>query len=72
MFKPKTPISGRFVNSSGEWIRTTDLRVMSNAPGAPRKAWHFFQGESPWWTRPNQPSIPSVAVVKEAKVEQYN
>ena len=32
MFKPKTPISGRLENSSGEWIRTTDLRVMSNAP----------------------------------------
>jgi hypothetical protein len=29
MFKPKTPISGRLENSSGEWIRTTDLRVMS-------------------------------------------
>ena len=29
MFKPKTPISGRLDNSSGEWIRTTDLRVMS-------------------------------------------
>ena len=28
MFKPKTTIAGRFVNSSGEWIRTTDLRVM--------------------------------------------
>jgi hypothetical protein len=32
MFKPKTPISGRLDNSSGEWIRTTGLRVMSNAP----------------------------------------
>ena len=32
MFKPKTPISGRFRNSSGEWIRTTDLRVMSKNP----------------------------------------
>jgi hypothetical protein len=29
MFKPKTPIAGRLENSSGEWIRTTDLRVMS-------------------------------------------
>jgi hypothetical protein len=28
MFKPKTTISGRLDNSSGEWIRTTDLRVM--------------------------------------------
>ena len=45
MFKPKTPISalfaspnrvrerdGRLENSSGEWIRTTDLRVMSKNP----------------------------------------
>ena len=32
MFKPKTPISGRLENSSGEWIRTTDLRVMSQNP----------------------------------------
>ena len=29
MFKPKTPISGRLDNSSGAWIRTKDLRVMS-------------------------------------------
>jgi hypothetical protein len=29
MFKPITTISGRLENSSGEWIRTTDLRVMS-------------------------------------------
>ena len=29
MFKPKTTIAGRLENSSGEWIRTTDLRVMS-------------------------------------------
>jgi hypothetical protein len=28
MFKPKTTITGRLENSSGEWIRTTDLRVM--------------------------------------------
>jgi hypothetical protein len=32
MFTPKTPISGRLENSSGERIRTTDLRVMSKAP----------------------------------------
>ena len=32
MFKPKTTISGRLGNSSGEWIRTTDLRVMSQNP----------------------------------------
>ena len=32
MFKPKTIISGRFGNSSGDWIRTNDLRVMSKNP----------------------------------------
>ena len=32
MVKPKTTISGRLGNSSGEWIRTTDLRVMSQNP----------------------------------------
>ena len=32
MFKPKTTIPGRLGNSSGEWIRTTDLRVMSQNP----------------------------------------
>ena len=32
MFKPKTPISGRLENSSGAWIRTKDLRVMSGKP----------------------------------------
>ena len=33
MFKPKTTISGRLENSSGEWIRTTDLRGMRDFPG---------------------------------------
>ena len=32
MFKPKTTISGRLVNSSGGAIRTHDLRVMSKDP----------------------------------------
>jgi len=31
MINTKPPISGRPL-SSGEWIRTTDLRLMSNAP----------------------------------------
>src|SRR5690606_26123611 len=30
--KPKTTTAGRLGNSSGEWIRTTDLRVMSQNP----------------------------------------
>jgi hypothetical protein len=32
MFKPKTPISGRLDDSSGEWIRTTDFRVTPKHP----------------------------------------
>jgi hypothetical protein len=32
MFKPKTTIPGRLENSSGAWIRTCDLRVMSKDP----------------------------------------
>ena len=31
-FKSKTTISDRFIISSGEWIRTTDIRVMSKNP----------------------------------------
>jgi hypothetical protein len=33
---------------------------------APSEAWRFLQGESPCRTRPNQPIVPSVAVMKEA------
>jgi len=33
--------------------------------GAPSEAWRFLQGESPYRTRPNQPFVPSVAVMKE-------
>ena len=32
MFKPKTTVAGRLENSSGEKIRTSDLRVMSQNP----------------------------------------
>ncbi len=42
MFKPKTPISGRLGNSSGAWIRTKDLRVMSPTSchcSTPRYLW---------------------------------
>jgi hypothetical protein len=39
---------------------------MSRAVGAPSKAWRFLQGERPCRTRPNQPFVPSVAVMKEA------
>ena len=42
---------------------------MTPTNGAPSEAWRFSQGESPCRTRPNQPFVPSVAVMKEvAKV----
>ena len=53
MFKPKTTISGRLENSSGEWIRTTDLRVMSNAPeSVPFVQWvlQISQTDERWFT----------------------
>ncbi len=40
--------------------------------GAPRKAWHFLQGESPCWARSNQPPISSVAIMEEAEAERNN
>jgi len=52
MLKPKTTISGRLENSSGEWIRTTDLRVMSNAPESVpfvRRALQFSQTDERWF-----------------------
>ncbi len=38
---------------------------LAQTVGAPSKAWRFLQGESPCRTRPNQPFVPSVAVMKE-------
>jgi len=53
MFKPETTISGRLENSSGEWIRTTDLRVMSNAPESVpfvRRALQISRPDERWFT----------------------
>ena len=41
-------------------------RQLTQTVGAPSEAWRFSQGESPCRTRPNQPFVPSVAVMKEA------
>ena len=52
MFKAKTPISGRLENSSGGWIRTNDLRVMSQEPKSVlfvRRALHFSQTGERWF-----------------------
>ncbi len=53
MLKPKTPISGRLDNSSGEWIRNTDLRVMSKNPESVpvvRRALQFSRPAELWST----------------------
>src|SRR6266508_2206833 len=44
--------------------RPTHQRV-TPAVGAPSEAWCFLQGERPCRIRPNQPIVPSVAVMKE-------
>jgi hypothetical protein len=52
MFKPKTTRIGRLGKSSGESIRTTDLRVMSNAPESVlfvRRAMQFSQPDELWF-----------------------
>jgi hypothetical protein len=52
MLKPKTTISGRFGNSSGGWIRTNDLRVMSQKPESVlfvRRAMYFSQTGERWF-----------------------
>jgi len=52
MFKPKTPFIGRLENSSGEWIRTTDLRVMSKNPKSVlfvRRALQISQPNERWF-----------------------
>jgi len=43
MFRPKTPITGRLGNSSGECIRTTGLRVMSQNPESVPFVWRALQ-----------------------------
>ena len=53
MFNPKTTIAGRLENSSGEWIRTTDLRVMSQNPESVpfvRRVLQISQTDEQWFT----------------------
>jgi hypothetical protein len=52
MVKPKTTISGRLGNSSGAWIWTKDLRVMSQNPESVlfvRRTLHFSQTGERWF-----------------------
>jgi hypothetical protein len=52
MFKPKTTISGRLVNSSGGAIRTHDLRVMSKDPESVpfvRRVMQISQTDKRWF-----------------------
>ena len=61
MFKPKTTISGRLENSSGEWIRTTDLRVMSKNPESVpfvRRVLQFSQTGERWFLLSRHAAIP--------------
>jgi len=69
MFKPKTPLIGRLENSSGEWIRTTDLRVtpyhircgMSNAPESVpfvRRVLQISQTDERWFLLARHAAVP--------------
>jgi hypothetical protein len=61
MVKPKTTISGRLGNSSGAWIRTKDLRVMSHKPESVlfvRRALHFSQTGERWFLLARHAAIP--------------
>jgi len=61
MFKPKTTISGRLENSSGaQWIRTEDLRVMSQNPESVpfvRRALQISRPDELWSTLAGHASV---------------
>ena len=70
MLKPKTTISGRFGNSSGEWIRTTDLRVMSKNPESVpfvRRVLQISQTGERWFLLARHAAIPQ----GDAIVDRY-
>ena len=63
-----SPFSSVFLASSFFCSRiesTPAHQRLTQTVGAPSEAWRFLQGESPYRTRPNQPFVPSVAVMKE-------
>ena len=60
--KPKTTISGRFGNSSGDWIRTNDLRVIDNNPKSVpfvRQVLQMSQTCERWFIRARHAAIVS-------------
>jgi hypothetical protein len=58
------PLLQAFRYSNESPLRSS-LQRPNPAVSAPSEAWRFLQGESPCRIRPNQPFVPSVAVVKE-------
>jgi len=63
-----SPFSSVFLASSFFCSRSESRPAhqrLTQTVGAPSEAWRFLQGESPYRTRPNQPFVPSVAVMKE-------
>jgi len=61
MVKPKTPEFSRLGNSSGEWIRTTDLTVMSKDPESVpfvRRVLQISQTDERWFTLARHAAIP--------------
>ena len=61
MFKPKTTIPGRLENSSGEWIRTTDLRVMSPTSYLCSTPHQTFEYSTPPFPCPSLPAQLRIA-----------
>ena len=53
-------------SASSGFVRHIPHLPVTPAVGAPSEAWRFLQGERPCRIRPNQPIVPSVAVMKEA------
>ena len=63
--RPRGRIASRIL---GCHVPSKDI-LITQTVSAPSEAWRFLQGERPCRTRPNQPFVPSVAMMKEtAKV----
>lgn len=50
---------------SADFAPLRSAQRLTPSVSAPSEAWRFLQGERPCRTRPNQPFVPSVAVMKE-------
>ena len=68
MFKPKTTITGRLENSSGEPIRTTDLRVMRVEPEIVTfdlRVRVFYEPCVRWFRRATQTSVALFYIIAD-------